>query len=64
MPDISMCDDNDCPFRKKCYRSPDSGTKPDMYQYWSFFIKHGEKIKPENCSGWIPLDNRMGHKKL
>lgn len=29
MPDISMCDNKQCPLAKDCYRSPKSGTKPN-----------------------------------
>jgi len=35
MPDISMCDSFTCPLRKKCYRSPHSGTNPSEFmQSW------------------------------
>lgn len=54
MPDISMCNDPDCPFSRQCYRHPDSGTKPDPYrQAWGFFEKIGPPVKPENCKGYI-----------
>ena len=38
MPDITMCANDKCPIRKKCKRSPDSGTVPsDMWQSWTKF---------------------------
>ena len=32
MPDISMCDNSQCPLAKKCYRSTQSGTKPSEFR--------------------------------
>ena len=37
MPDISMCDVNDCPLSKRCYRHEDSGTKPVNNQLYVYF---------------------------
>lgn len=35
MPDIAMCNDKDCPMASRCYRNPESGTKPSEYrQSW------------------------------
>ena len=55
MPDYAMCDDDRCPYRKQCRRSPDSGTRPDGYkQTWGFFVKRGDDSEPSNCDGWWP----------
>ena len=35
MPDMTMCANEDCPLRKKCYRHADSGTKPT--EHWQFY---------------------------
>lgn len=36
MPDIAMCPSEKCPSRASCYRSPESGTKPDeRRQCWA-----------------------------
>jgi hypothetical protein len=32
MPDISMCADDECPARSRCYRHKASGTVPSEYQ--------------------------------
>jgi len=32
MPDISMCADDKCPARSRCYRHKASGTVPDQYR--------------------------------
>ena len=59
MPDIQMCSDEDCPFRTRCYRHPDSGTKPSEYwQAWGYFEKVGPPTKPENCKGWWDKDKK------
>ena len=46
MPDITMCQSEDCPVRNRCYRNQASGTKPVYYQSW-FMVepKHG----PNGC---------------
>lgn len=49
MPDISMCASKNCPVAKRCYRSADSGTKPDEFlQSWMCF----EPEKGEECTGF------------
>jgi len=38
MPDITMCDNRNCPVSRSCHRSPLSGTQPSQYrQAWSIF---------------------------
>ena len=37
MPDISMCADNECPVRTKCYRHQASGTQPSGWQSYAGF---------------------------
>jgi hypothetical protein len=32
MPDIAMCNGDECPARAKCYRHKASGTKPSEYR--------------------------------
>lgn len=56
MPDFAMCNDYTCPFRRKCKRNPESGTKPDQYQQsWSFFEKTSPiPDDPRKCKGWMP----------
>jgi hypothetical protein len=51
MPDISMCYDQDCPNREKCYRFMATPDKP----YQSYFA-----ISPRNqneCEYFIPHDS-------
>jgi len=60
MPDISMCDNQSCPHRTRCYRNPASGTKPNVdRQAWSYFEKAGSADNPENCTGWMPIYNQI-----
>lgn len=35
MPDITMCENNDCPLNNKCFRYL---AKPDRYQAYSCFL--------------------------
>ncbi len=37
MPDISMCQDNQCPVRKNCRRHQALGTQPSEMQWYSDF---------------------------
>jgi len=37
MPDITMCNNDKCPMKKKCKRHMDSGTIPSSFQSWSRF---------------------------
>jgi hypothetical protein len=46
-PDISMCADDECPSRAKCYRSKASGTKPCEYR--QAFADFGRKPEDERC---------------
>lgn len=46
MPDISMCNDKDCPMAAKCYRNPASGTKPSEFrQSWMASPRIGEECE-------------------
>ena len=56
MPDFAMCVLDTCPHRKRCRRHLDSGTRPDLMQVWSYFVKRGPKTDPNNCDGWWPVD--------
>lgn len=53
MPDIAMCQDDDCPARSKCYRHSASGTTPKGLNqaYLIFCREHGDK----NCGYFWPL---------
>jgi hypothetical protein len=48
MPDISMCNNVDCPLKESCYRNEASGTVPDLYQSYSAFYSKG-------CQDFIPV---------
>ena len=38
MPDITMCDNTECPLAESCLRNERSGTVPDQYhQSWTHF---------------------------
>jgi len=54
MPNFCMCDDDKCPYKEKCKRHIDSGTRPDIFQLWGFFEKVGSRRKPEHCKGYMP----------
>ncbi len=59
MSDISMCDCLKCPHKKKCRRSPESGTPVSPhYQSWSMFSKTGDESDPKNCTGWLPVGDK------
>jgi hypothetical protein len=56
MPDISMCADDECPARRKCYRHKASGTVPCEYrQAFADFQRHPED---ERCSEFWPTEAR------
>jgi hypothetical protein len=47
-----MCDDSSCPMRKRCYRSPASGTVPsNLHQAWHSFARDEEG----NCGAFLSL---------
>jgi len=47
MPDISMCQNDDCPMRKQCYRYTAKPNEP--YQVYAEF-------EPDRCDSWWPND--------
>jgi len=48
MPDITMCQDNECPIRNKCYRFT---AIPSKYgQYYGQFEREGDK-----CGDFYPI---------
>jgi len=53
MPDISMCQNNECPSKHKCYRHADSGTIPSdrRQSYMEFPLRPDAK----HCDYYIPL---------
>ena len=53
MPDISMCADDECPSRAKCYRSKASGTKPDEYR--QAFADFEREPDDERCADFWPV---------
>lgn len=51
MPDISMCGNDDCKVRMKCYRNPASGTTPSgRRQSWMMF-SYDERL---GCEAFWP----------
>jgi hypothetical protein len=52
MPDISMCADDECPSRAKCYRSKASGTVPSEYQ--QAFTDFEREPEDERCGDFWP----------
>lgn len=53
MPDISMCADDACPSRSKCYRHKASGTVPNLP--WQAFGEHQRKPNDERCASFWPV---------
>jgi len=54
MPDVTMCQNKDCPLSQKCYRHEDSGTKPSEYwQSYSVF-----KYVNGKCEHFVPVEKR------
>lgn len=51
MPDITMCASDVCDLRTKCYRSPESGTKPSEYRQAWFLDK---AITGASCCSYWP----------
>jgi hypothetical protein len=51
-PDISMCADDECPSRAKCYRSKASGTKPCEYR--QAFADFEREPEDERCGYFWP----------
>lgn len=49
MPDISMCENNDCPSAKKCYRHE---AKPSSRQTFATFEVPDGK---DRCSHFVPV---------
>lgn len=59
MPDISMCGNRECPLREKCYRHPDSGTKPSPHwQAWTPF----KWSDTAGCNDYWPTHDDKGKK--
>jgi hypothetical protein len=52
-PDISMCADDECPSRAKCYRSKASGTVPSEYQ--QAFTDFEREPEDERCGDFWPV---------
>ena len=57
MPDISMCANGTCPIRRDCYRSPDSGTKPnERRQSWmTWEPSNATSSQNVMCHGFMEL---------
>jgi hypothetical protein len=54
MPDITMCVNDVCKLKEKCFRHSDSGTKPTPYrQSYSHFNEKGDK----DCDYYWRVDN-------
>lgn len=59
MPDISMCADDRCPSRTRCYRHADSGTVPSEFrQAYGYFgdARCGET----QCWAFLPTRDDEG----
>jgi len=52
MPDITLCNNQDCPLSKKCYRHEDSGTKPS--EYWQSYADF--EYTEDGCEDFWPID--------
>jgi hypothetical protein len=52
MPDISMCADDDCPSRAKCYRHKASGTVPHVS--WQAFTDFQRPPEADKCLQFWP----------
>lgn len=57
MPDITMCDNETCPLKTKCYRNKASGTKPSEYRQ-AWFIWRDEDKEGEDCDYYWPVEER------
>jgi hypothetical protein len=53
MPDISMCADDECPSRAKCYRHKASGTKPSSF--WQAYSTFWREPDAKQCSAFWPV---------
>jgi hypothetical protein len=54
VPDISLCMDNECPARSRCYRHTASGTKPsEFWQAYSAFKHDPDKGR---CAEFWPIN--------
>ena len=53
MPDISMCADDECPARTRCYRHKASGTVPGEYQ--QAFTDFQREPEDERCGDFWPV---------
>ncbi len=53
MPDISMCADDKCPARTRCYRHKASGTVPSEYQ--QAFTDFQRQPEDERCGDFWPV---------
>lgn len=51
MPDISMCGNNQCPLRYRCYRFT---AKPDYYQAYMQFEPSCNGVGEYECEAYIP----------
>lgn len=59
MPDISMCQNNDCPLRESCYRftaTPDKYMQ--SYSDFEFTIKDGIT----ECNNYLPVKPKTNQK--
>lgn len=52
MPDIMMCMAEDCSVSTKCYRHPNSGTKPDEYRQSWWWRKDDSPTGPDCHAFW------------
>lgn len=59
MADISMCDNETCPLKKKCYRHEAIPTIPMWQSYGSFVYDE----KKEECEDYWPLTNEIPSSK-
>ena len=57
MPDTSMCLDTACPSRERCYRHPESGTRPDQHlqSYGNFVRVPGA----DRCEAFVSAEFRV-----
>lgn len=56
MPDISMCGDDECPARSKCYRHKASGTRPS--EPWQTYMDFQRPPEDERCREFWPARER------
>jgi hypothetical protein len=60
MPDIAMCQDDECPKAAECFRHQFSGTKPSSYQ--SFFMESPRETDTNECEYFWKRIGKEGKK--